>query len=72
MDRDLFNADTASAAGLIIGIILGSLALDLSGAAARGPAAPQQTGSIAAAVASPPQSAPATAAVAGNGAISQR
>jgi len=38
MDRDLFNADTASAAGLIIGIILGSLALDLFGAAAAGPA----------------------------------
>jgi hypothetical protein len=32
MDRQVFNGDTAAAGGLIIGIILGSLALNLLGA----------------------------------------
>ncbi len=39
MDRDPIGKDTGAAAGLIIGIILGSLALNLYGASR--PSAPQ-------------------------------
>lgn len=55
MKRRLLNADTGGAFGLIAGIILGSLALNLSGAADPPRAMPDVPG----------QSAPRTAAISG-------
>jgi len=49
MHRRLINADTGAAFGLVAGIILGSLALNLSGAAEPPRAKPDPTGHSAAA-----------------------
>ena len=61
MDR-VFNAHTGAAAGLIVGIILGSLALDLLGAGAPTAPAPRPVQSA----------APAAGIAAASGAVSQR
>ena len=55
MKRPVLNADTGAAFGLIAGIILGSLALNLSGAADPPRSVPNAPG----------QSAPRTAAISG-------
>jgi hypothetical protein len=55
MKRPVLNADTGAAFGLIAGIILGSLALNLSGAADPPRSVPDASG----------QSAPRTAAISG-------
>ena len=65
MGRRLINADTGAAFGLIAGIILGSLALNLSGAAD-----PPRSGADA--VQSAPRAATASGAVTGAAADSHR
>ena len=65
MKSRFFDADVARAYGLIIGIVLGSLALDLSGAAAGAPDRPS------AAVQSAPRAA-GVAAPAGSPSIRNR
>ena len=55
------NGDTAAAGGLVLGIVLGSLCLDLSGAAERPAADPQPAARVA-----------GISAAAGSDAISQR
>jgi hypothetical protein len=55
MKRPVLNADTGAAFGLIAGIVLGSLALNLSGAADPPRTVPNAPG----------QSAPRTAAISG-------
>jgi hypothetical protein len=57
MRRNLINADTGAAFGLIAGIILGSLALNLSGAADPPRSVPDRAG----------QSSPGAAANSGAG-----
>jgi hypothetical protein len=66
MKRRLINADTGAAFGLIAGIILGSLALNLSGAAD-----PPRSGTGAVGQ-SAPRAAVASSAVTGVAAASQR
>jgi hypothetical protein len=66
MKRHLFNADTGAAFGLIAGIILGSLALNLSGAADP----PRST--VDPGVQSAPRAAATSGAATGAAAASQR
>jgi hypothetical protein len=63
MQRRFINADTGAALGLIAGIILGSLALNLSGAADPPRSAPDRAGQSSPAAAANSGAATGTAAI---------